>query len=324
MSADQAYEALAAARRAVDELVVTGVQIAAAYKTAVEDRDRLAVALAAAEARIVELEQSQPRRVLLGASVEQQDGQTWGEATAVFEALIGRRVPVARRFSRRPPTTFTGTNVFALDAGVRSSVISWKGEMTDAELRRFLESIPDDGFTRWVIWQHEPENDGGQMTPAFFRARQARLLAAHRAIGAPSRIVPTVNVMGWLERDSDRPVPTSSATWFPDEPAAWCLGINPYDEGRLELRAGLEPTLKLWRAAGGVRWSVPEFSTRRTGPQAARWITEGLGWAASEGADFACWFDHGGKEPEAGGWYLRNTGPEGIAAFAAHIAPQVP
>lgn len=263
-----------------------------------------------------------PEPMLVGTAVTKTTTESWDTATTRFEQMVGKPITIARRFLGGPFTNWASIPQFAVDTGKRSSVVSFKGDPTDVQLVAAIQSIPVDGFTRWLVWNHEPENDGAPMTPAYFRGRQARLLAAWRAAGSPTHVKPMIVLMTWLERDGN--ASTSSAQWFPDEPAAWTLGLDPYDiPGTMSLEKLTKPTVDLWRAAGGHDWLIAETGTHTTpGATAAAWITTGFDWARSYGAKAVCWFDSGvGANAGPNGWFLANCGQEAVDAFAAQINP---
>ena len=307
------------------ELVATSAALtesrAAHAATAAELSETLAL-LAVAEARIAELEAQiggpvDPPAVplLVGATVVPATGESWLQATARFESLIGKPITVARRFlGSAPLLPFSSYDQFAADVGRRDRWVSFKGDPTDAQLEAFIRSIPVDGHTTGVAWNHEPENDGGVMTPAYFRARQARLLAVIRKVNRPD-VYPMVVLMGWLENDGI--ASTTSAAWFPDEPAEWVLGVDFYDDKANRTYAQLATqTLDLWALAGGIRWAATEFGTARTGTSAATWITEYGQFARTRpGCIGGAWFDStiGIGQP------LAARGPEAVAAYAALI-----
>lgn len=247
----------------------------------------------------------------LGAGVTRLSGQTDVQAMAAFEAQIGTGIQVARRFQpgRR---LFTEVAAFMADVGRRDRIVSIKGEPTQAQIAEFIDSIPVDGFKTTVVVHHEPENDGGSHTPAWFKAQQAALLAATTE-AARDDVDCGIVLMSYLERDGNDS--TSSADWFPDDPTGFVMLLDPYDgeNDPREFADRVGPTLELWRAAGGTRWGIGETSTKRTGADGARWIRDAGAWAKAEGCEAFCWFHshHGSRGP----WWL----PEGemSAAFAA-------
>lgn len=267
---------------------------------------RLAAENVALRARIAELEGEEPEPptptrppMLVGATVDAKSGQTKAAAIAAFETDTGAKLGVRRSFTGTFPTSIKNHDANA-DVGVRASVLSIKGTPTAAKFDTFLKTFPVDGHTRWVVWQHEPENDGGTMTPAYFK-QGCDLLAERIAATKRTDIVPTLVLMSWLERDTS--TSTSSAQWFPSDPAAWCLALDPYDpNNNRSLQQQTEPTLKLWRQAGGKRWGIGETGTHRTGAAGVAWIREGLAWALRESAEFVCYF-HSAVGAE-GPWWL--------------------
>jgi hypothetical protein len=213
------------------------------------------------------------------------------------------------------PRTFPDTPEFAVDTGVRHRFISVKGSPSSDDWATFLASVPADGFHTWVTINHEPENDGDDLTPELFREKLAVMLQEIRATGR-SDIHPGVVLMTWLERDDDPN--TSSTVWFPDEPEAFTLGLDPYDTcGCRPFPELVEPTLALWRQAGGVDWAITETGTKQTGDAGAVWIDGMFDFCR---ADVDClgpmWFH--AAVGSRGPWWLDD--PTMQAAFGAQVA----
>jgi hypothetical protein len=241
--------------------------------------------------------------------------QTWSQATSALETLIQQPIAIARRFSPDFPRTFPETPEFAVDTGVRHRFISVKGSPSLDDWERFLDSVPADGFHTWVTINHEPENDGDGLTPELFREKLALMLEAIRATGR-SDVHPAFVLMTWLERDDDPS--TSSTVWFPDEPAAFTLGLDPYDTcGCRPFPELVEPTLALWRQAGGVDWAITETGTKQTGDAGATWIDGMFDYCR---ADVDClgpmWFH--AAVGSRGPWWLDD--PTMQAAYGAQVA----
>ena len=241
--------------------------------------------------------------MLIGAAIDRQGSQSWAQATDTFEQRMGRHVQIARRF--------TGTNLaahnfnlasidrFKLDVNTRHRSWSFKGSYTDPELDRIVDQLPNDGY---LTWHHEADNDGGAMTPTYFKSLQARLLAAIERSGRAD-VVPTFVLTSWLERDNEPN--TSSADWFPAQPAKWAFGIDPYDPHSQRTFAQLaEPSISLWKQHGGRRWLVTETGTHRTGNDGVAWIRDAKTWCADNGCEAFMWFHSDiGKE---GPWWLED------------------
>lgn len=250
--------------------------------------------------------------VWVGATIDRRTGESWAQATAAFERAIGADVDLARRFTGVFPQTFANVPAFTVDTGQRDRWISVKGYPTRADWLRFLRSIPADGHTTYVTINHEPENDGPAMTPTVYKAKQALMLAAIREVDRAD-LIPAVVLMGWLERDGL--ASTSSADWFPDEPAAFVLGLDIYENGSgRNLGELAAPTVTLWRAAGGGDFAIAETGTRLTGAQGVAWIDRAFAWCR---AALDClgitWF-HSAVGP-TGNWWL--TDPLMQRAFGA-------
>jgi hypothetical protein len=243
------------------------------------------------------------RQMLLGAAVQKKSGETLAEATKRWETEVGVKNEIARRFQGNFPSTWASASNFTPDQGVRHRVISVKGEPSQAQLETFLRTIPQDGFTTYVAWNHEPENDGGTHTPAWYKAGNARLLAAVRAVKRTD-IVATFILMTWLDKDGNDS--TTSADWFPAEPEAWVMGIDPYDPNNKQtLEESAKNTLAVWKSKGGSKWMITETGTHRSGADGAKWVADGLKWAQDNGAIAVQWFDSDvGDAAGPEGWHL--------------------
>lgn len=241
---------------------------------------------------------------LLGATVDRQGTETLAQATGNFETAIGNNLDIARRFTGTFPTSFASVGTFAVDTGVRDRFISVKGTPTLGQWVTFLKSIPADGFETWVAINHEPENDGGTMTPTVFKAKNALMLQAIRQVNRAD-LHPALVLMTWLERDGNST--TSSAQWFPDEPWAFTLGIDPYDpNNRLQLVDLSSATITLWKLAGGQSWMVTETGTHRTGADGVAWIrAAGVYCGSDPGCGAIMWF-HSAVGAE-GPWWLSDA-----------------
>lgn len=250
----------------------------------------------------------------IGASISTSPGQTWEEATAAFEEKLGRPIDVARRFSSSFPGEFDSVTPYRIDTGKRERIISFKAGpgLTDEELDRFIASIPADGFDTGVCINHEPDKNGGRVSPEQHN-RQAIQLADAIDRSGRSDVYPVIVVMTWWERDAK--ASTTSAVYFPfGHCHRFKLGMDPYDTSTT--REGWEitkPTLDLWRARGGTRWGITETGTKRRGVEGARWITDFGEWIIDEGGEDFLWFH--APNGDNGPWWL--TDPEMFEAFAA-------
>lgn len=242
---------------------------------------------------------------MLGATTDRQGTQTWAQATAAFEAQIGNNLDIARRFYSSFPSSFTQPPSWSQDIGKRHRFVSVKGDPTLTQWVNLLNTFPDDGFDTWVTINHEPENDGGSMTPTVFKAR---LRVMHQAIGMVGRddIHPAFVLMSWAERDGNQA--TSSALWFPDPDIIgdFTLGLDPYDpNSRSTYPVLVDPTLALWDAAGGGDYMITEVGTKRTGADGVAWI-RGMGDHCRADADCRAlmWFHS--FVGDQGPWYLND------------------
>ena len=267
--------------------------------------------------------------MLIGASVQRRGGESWAQTVPRFEQdLGGKTITCARRCIGRAPTTWADHPAFAADTGLRSSWVSFKGNPTDAQLRTFIESIPDEsalGIVRRITWRHEPENDRFPMTPAYFVGLQDRLYAAWVAAGSPAHVILCFILMGRGERPAPHGDPSSQ--WFPNHPEHWEMGIDQYSLKPGGRYAGsvaeiCRATVDLWRAHGGTDWALTETGCHDIGADAERFLAEGIPWARSEGCTGFMWFDSNiGTEAPAGGWYLDQRGQAAIDAFAKELPP---
>lgn len=240
---------------------------------------------------------------LIGASIEKGAFGSQAAATAAFEELTGAPVMIARRFSNTFPSNFRNVEAFAVDIGQRHRWISVKGDPTLAQWITFLGTIPVDGFDTWVTINHEPENDGGSMTPTVFRSRLALMSTAVDQVNRDD-IHKGLILMTWLERDNDPT--TSSASWFPDSAIlpGFTLGIDPYDpNARNTFESLVAATVALWDAAGGHDWMVTEVGTKRTGQAGVDWIAAaGTYCRADPDCKALMWFH--AAAGDNGPWYL--------------------
>ena len=243
---------------------------------------------------------------LIGASIEKGAFGSQAAATMAFEAQTGAPVMIARRFNNGFPTNFRNVEAFNVDTGKRHRWISVKGDPTLAQWVSFLGTIPQDGFDTWVTINHEPENDGGSMTPTVFKSRLALMSTAIDQVNRDD-IHKGLVLMTWLERDADPN--TSSASWFPDSAIlpGFTLGIDPYDpNSRNDFEALVSATIALWDAAGGHDWMVTEVGTKRTGQAGVDWIADmGSYCRADPDCKALMWFH--AAAGDNGPWYL----PEG-------------
>ncbi len=266
----------------------------------------------------------QPSGMFIGATVDPEWPETGVEAIANLESELGvPKLDIIRTFQGGAmPTTYAGGgnhNDWDSHIGVRHRVISVKGEPTQAQLETFIQTIPTDQYLTWLIVHHEPENDGGNHTPAWFQTMLNNLHAAWQSVdGGNSRadVIPSLCLMTWLERDSN--ANTTSADWFPSSGIIgdFTLWLDPYDpQSRRTLQQQTEATVDLWEAAGGGPWGIAETGTKRTGAEGATWITQGCAWARSRGAVGWCWF-HSAVGND-GPWWL--TDPDMLEAMGAEV-----
>lgn len=251
-------------------------------------------------------------KLLMGATVDQRNGQTRAQANADFESFAGPLM-VRRAFLGGAPTTTNLAALLAEDYGKRHRIVSYKGEGSDTTLK----TIKNDGFKTYMVKYHEPENDGGTHTAAWFRGVTDEEIAQVKRLGRPD-LIPSFVLMSWLERDAAS-LGTSSADWFPTDKAGVVMLIDPYDPNMNKSMAQLaKPTIDLWRAQGGTRWGLSELGTHRTGAAGAAWINETLAFVKAEGGEVAAYF-HSAVGAE-GPWWMDD--PAVRAAWKAEATKQ--
>ena len=245
---------------------------AGAAVRAIRDRsDRGRPSSASAPPPVPRAGQERPE-LLAGAAVERVEVngamQTWDEATTAFEAAVGQPITIARRFSPDFPSSFAEVEAFAVDTGVRDRFISVKGDPTFEQWTTFLDSIPADGFDTWVTINHEPENDGEEMTPDVFKAKLALMLSAIRETARPD-LHPAAVLMTWLERDDDPN--SSSAVVVPGRACRVHARTRPVRRLWLQSFSGAGRTdartvaRRWWRRLGGQRDRYQADRRRRRG-----------------------------------------------------------
>jgi hypothetical protein len=230
----------------------------------------------------------------VGATVGTRN-QTIRQAITEWETNCGT-LAIRRIFMAGAPTTTNLASQLGPDYGKRHRILSYKGDTTMATLK----TIQNDGFTTFLVKYHEPENDGGTHTPAWFVAEQAKHIAQVKGLNRPD-LVPAFVLMSWSDRDGD--ASTSSKDWFPTDKDGVVFFIDPYDpNNRNSLEQTCAESVRVWRAEGGERWGVAETGTHRLGLEGAQWIKDGHAYLKREGAEAYCWFHHSvGAE---GPWWL--------------------
>lgn len=239
-----------------------------------------------------------PARLLLGATLNRRNGLTDAQSLAAWEAVCGP-CGVARVFISGPPTKANVAAAIAPHIGKRAIVLSYKGECANDV---FL-SIPATVFPIWLVKYHEPENDGGTHTPAWFKQVQDEEITQIQGLHRPD-LKPAFVLMGWVDNDADRF--TTSTQWFPTITAGVTMFLDPYDSSKtVFLPQYVMNSLSLWRAFAGASapWGIAEIGTQRRGTDGAGWITEALTFARAEHAVAACWFNSA-VHPSPLPWWL--------------------
>lgn len=256
-----------------------------------------------------------PVDMMIGATIARVDNESWTSATANFEAMIGAEIECSRRFTDSIPTNWNNVGAFVVDTNKRHRVVSIKGAATVADIVRFLQSIPADGFHTWVAWHHEPENDQKQgmadHTIDWFKRKCAILDEAFDTVNRTD-LHKTVIYTSFWERDSSPSTKTSD--WFPDGNLGdWWMGLDPYNDDPDDpddLWDNVQDTVDDWVTAGGGEWFIAETGTKRTGSAGVTWINNNASELASHGCTHFLWFH--APTGENGPWWL----PAGVMATA--------
>lgn len=220
----------------------------------------------------------------IGASVQRQGAESQVQAYARLEDDMDATLDSVRYYIGTP--TLSAFTAAGMAIGGRHAVISCKGAPTDS----MLAAIPElPGRKVDLVRWHEPENDGGDHTVAWFQGQLRAHFAQVDRLRAAGRkdLRKALCVMTWLERDNA--AGTSSADWFPPAElidADTVLGLDPYDTNGLKsMQALIMDTLKLWRARGGRRFSIYEWATARRGAAMAAVMQESATYLRAEGAE---------------------------------------
>lgn len=257
------------------------------------------------------------RRMLIGATIQPEPGETWETATAAFEQRLGKPIQIARRFLPGAPTTWAAERELTVDEGKRASVVSFKGTPGRSQIVDFLHSFPDDDFDRWVAHWHEPDKNNGRIPPATHQRYSETLREAIEEVKNP-RIHGIAIVTSWGDRDNS--AATTSLAYMPtDDPGWWTFGIDPYDpQGKRTVAEITMPTISIWRDHVGdehAKWMVTETGTKRTGADAADWYARGIRHCRAERA--TAFMPFHARNGDNGPWWIND--PEVYAALAAEM-----
>jgi uncharacterized coiled-coil protein SlyX len=194
------------------------------------------------------------------------------------------------------------------DAGRNASVWSFKPPITqfvagqlDAEFIAALKSVPDDGYGRYVIVYHEPEDniEAGDFTSAQYRDMQkrARVLIDQVNATRKTKIRFGGNLMAWSFQTASRRNP---ANYFPG-PGVWdFLALDGYSgtDGQGNWTGGRTPAAIFGTALkfcqdNGVRFAVAEtgIDVKAPEPDRVAWIKACRDYAKNANCEFWCYWD---------------------------------
>jgi len=222
------------------------------------------------------------RRILVGANVEVQSGETWEEANARADAAYG---PLAmhRVFYPELPPPWPGSR--AAGDG-RPVVVSFKANPRDVlagrhdeALAEWFRTAPRNQEIYWVYY-HEPEDniENGEFTAEDYRAAWRRL-AQLAAQSDHSRLYATLVLMCWtLESGSGR----DWRDYYPGGDVIAVLGWDCYNSGGQRGGYYIEPAERFENAIAvsreaGKPWGVAELGSEliegdESGEGRAAWL----------------------------------------------------
>jgi hypothetical protein len=233
-----------------------------------------------------------------------------------FTKMAGASLAVRRTYDEWP------ARHPAEDAGRNSTVWSFKPPFVqflagslDADFMAALNSIPDDGFQRYVIVYHEPEDnvEDGDFTASQYREVQVRA----RAIidGANTKRQTKLrfggNLMSWTFQTASGRNP---ANYFPGAGVWDFLALDGYSgrndrtgqwEGGRTPQAIFDTSLKFCRD-NGVRFAIAETGIDVLAPEPDRvaWIKSCRQYAKDANCEFWCYWDGSFS------WFWLNTEAE--------------
>lgn len=249
--------------------------------------------------------------LLVGASCQIiSPATTYAEATAQFESDCGvsdGTMIIGRRYHSNFTTNFSGHAAFAQDIGKRHRCISLKQSgsfPTQADFESLMSTIPEDGYTTWVMNFHEPEDN---VTSSEFTTQQARLHAAWVAAGR-SDIKPGWCTTGYQDRDGNASTGVQNYSPGSGIIGDFAFWVDNYDpNGNKSLEEQCTPSFDAAEALGAdpLKFAVGETGTQRTDAATATWIHEGCDWLRSISALGILWWNSQGGA--AGPWDLTRS-----------------
>jgi hypothetical protein len=231
-------------------------------------------------------------------------GSSTGKHTyATFAARAGAPLSVRRTYDTWP------ARHPAEDAGRNASVWSFKPPFVqflagalDADFMAALNSIPDDGYQRYVIVYHEPEDniENGEFTASQYREAQVRARAIIDGANTKrqTRIRFGGNLMSWSFQTASNRNPEN---YFPGAGVWDFLALDGYS-GRNEKTntwtGGRSPDEIFGSALEfctqkGVRFAIAETGIDVLAPEPDRvaWIKSCRNYAKGANCEFWCYWD---------------------------------
>jgi hypothetical protein len=204
-------------------------------------------------------------RILVGANVQVQDGETWQQANSRADASYGP-LQMHRVFYPDLPPPWPGSRAAGGDL---TAVVSFKAAPRDIlagdhdeELTDWFQSAPRDRDVYWVYY-HEPEDniEGGEFTAAGYRDAW-RHLARLAGTAGNDRLHATLVLMCWtLESGSGR-------DWrdYHADAAVAVLGWDCYNSGGQREGYYIDPAERFAAAsevsrAVGKPWGIAEMGS---------------------------------------------------------------
>jgi len=282
--------------------------------------------------------------MLVGAAVKATGGRTTTEQEIAF--LAGKGVALEVRRVYDPGFDEDFTRRAAADLGVRATHYSFKPDMAamaagtlDADVRRFLGTIPAGHRTVLTIW-HEPENDFTTAAQkATYRAGWVRFARLVREAKRPELSTSWV-MMGYSWRSASKRQPLD---WWPGDGVVDSVGVDVYNEGSLSGarwdspgRAFAQPFpgdrpydggyvdggILAFVQRHGTALGIAEVGTleNTTGltagwtstPTKEAWIRDAVAYYKSIGAVYVEYFHSG---PNRGPWWL-DSSPGALSSYA--------
>ena len=185
------------------------------------------------------------------------------------------------------------------DAGRNASVWSFKPPVAqfaagqlDSQFVTALNTIPDDGYGRYVIIYHEPEDniEKGDFTYTQYKDMQKRARTLIDKVNATrkTKIRFGGNWMAWSFQSASNRNPEN---YWPGAGVWDFLALDGYAQGRTP--AGVFDKALAFCRSKGVRFAVAETGIDVSRPEAERvaWIKECRNYAKNANCEFWCYWD---------------------------------